>query len=138
MILSPERGEALHLVDHTRRVSNAMERDLGTRLEWMAIDHHDTDNPHAHVAIRGRDEAGRPLLLDRAYVEHGVRLRSRELATQALGYRTEADRARERGVEVQRFGELDAVLEQRMGPGRLVSFDDPVPASGRATASGSS
>lgn len=136
MILSPERGEALDLVDHTRRVLNAMERDLGTRLEWVAIDHHNTDNPHVHVAIRGRDEAGRPLLLDREYVKHGVRLRSRELATQALGYRTEADRvrARERGIEVQRFGELDAVLEQRMGPGQLVSFDDPVPASGRATA----
>jgi type IV secretory pathway VirD2 relaxase len=136
MILSPERGEALDLVDHTRRVLNAMERDLGTRLEWVAIDHHNTDNPHVHMAIRGRDESGRPLLLDREYVKHGVRLRSRELATQALGYRTEADRvrARERGLEAQRFGELDAVLEQRMGPGRLVSFDDPVPASGRAAA----
>ena len=138
MILSPERGEALDLVDHTRRVLNAMERGLGTRLEWVAIDHHNTDNPHVHMAIRGRDESGRPLLLDREYVKHGVRLRSREPATQALGYRTEADRvrvrARERGLEAQRFGELDAVLEQRMGPGRLVSFDDPVPASGRAAA----
>ena len=56
------------------------------------------------------------------------------LATQALGYRTEADRvrSRERAIEVRRFGELDAVLEQRMGPGRLVSFEDPVPASERA------
>ena len=136
LILSPERGEALDLVDHTRRVMNAMERDLGTRLEWVAIDHHNTDNPHVHVALRGRDETGRPLLLDREYVKHGVRARSRELATQALGYRTEADRvqARERGIEVQRFGELDAVLEQRMGPGRLVSFEDPVPGSERAAA----
>ncbi len=134
MILSPERGEALDLVDHTRRVLDAMERDLGTRLEWVAIDHHNTAHPHVHVAIRGRDEAGRPLLLDREYVKHGVRARSRELATQALGYRTEADRvrSRERAIEVQRFGELDAVLEQRMGPGRLVSFEDPVPASKRA------
>jgi type IV secretory pathway VirD2 relaxase len=134
MILSPERGEAIDLVEHTRRVLDAMERDLGTRLEWVAIDHHNTAHPHVHVAIRGRDEAGRPLLLDREYVKHGVRARSRELATQALGYRTEADRvrARERAIEVQRFGELDAVLEQRMGPGRLVSFEDPVPASERA------
>lgn len=134
MILSPERGASLDLVDHTRRVLNAMERDLGTRFAWVAIDHHNTDNPHVHVAIRGRDETGRPLLLDREYVKHGVRARSRELATQALGYRTEADRvrARERGLEVQRFGELDAVLEQRMGPGRLVSFEDPVPATAQA------
>lgn len=134
MILSPERGDALDLVEHTRRVLDAMERDLGTPLEWVAIDHHNTAHPHVHVAIRGRDEAGRSLLLDREYVKHGVRTRSRELATQALGYRTEADRmrAREQALEVRRFGELDSVLEQRMGPGRLVSFDDPVLASERA------
>jgi DNA-binding transcriptional ArsR family regulator len=50
-----------------------------------------------------------------------------------LGYRTEVDglRAREQALEVQRFGELDTILEQRMGPGRLVSFEDPVPASAR-------
>ena len=136
MILSPERGDALDLVEHTRRVIDAMERDLGTRLEWVAVDHRNTAHPHVHVAIRGRDEAGRPLLLDREYVKHGLRARSRELATQALGYRTEADRfqAREQALTVRRFGELDAVLEQRMGPGRLVSFEDPVPASERAAA----
>jgi type IV secretory pathway VirD2 relaxase len=136
MILSPERGDALDLVEHTRRVLEAMERDLGTRLEWVGVDHRNTAHPHVHVAIRGRDEAGRPLLFDRDYVKHGLRARSRELATQALGYRTEADRfqAREQSLEVRRFGELDAVLEQRMGPGRLVSFEDPVPASERAAA----
>jgi type IV secretory pathway VirD2 relaxase len=136
MILSPERGDALDLVEHTRRVIDAMERDLGTRLEWVAVDHRNTAHPHVHVAIRGRDEVGRPLLLDREYVKHGLRARSRELATQALGYRTEADRfqAREQALTVRRFGELDAVLEQRMGPGRLVSFEDPVPASERAAA----
>lgn len=135
MILSPERGDALDLVEHTRRVLDAMERDRGTRLEWVAVDHRNTAHPHVHVAIRGRDEAGRPLLLDREYVKHGLRARSRELATQALGYRTEADRfqAREQSLEVRRFSELDAVLEQRTGPGRLVSFEDPVPASERAT-----
>jgi len=136
MILSPERGDALDLVEHTRRVLDAMERDLGTRLEWVAVDHRNTAHPHVHVAIRGRDEAGRPLLLDREYVKHGLRARSRELATQALGYRTEADRfqAREQSLKVRRFSELDVVLEQRMAPGRLVSFEDPVPASDRTAA----
>jgi type IV secretory pathway VirD2 relaxase len=134
MILSPERGAALDLVEFTRRLLGAMERDLGTRLEWVAIDHQNTAHPHVHVVIRGRDEEGRPLLLDREYVKHGVRSRSREVATQMLGYRTEADRlrARERALEVRRFGEVDAILEQRLGPGRLVSFEDPVPPSQRA------
>jgi hypothetical protein len=134
MILSPERGDALDLVEFTRRVLGAMERDLGTRLEWVAIDHQNTAHPHVHVVIRGRDEAGRPFLLDREYVKHGVRARSREVATQMLGYRTEADRlrSREQALEVRRFGELDAILEQRLGAGRLVSFEDPVPPSNRA------
>ncbi len=34
MVLFPERGEALDLVDHTRRVLGAMERDLGTSVGW--------------------------------------------------------------------------------------------------------
>jgi hypothetical protein len=34
----------------------------------------------------------------------------------------------------RRFAELDAVLEPHMGPGRIVSFEDPVPAKGFARA----
>jgi len=133
MTLSPERGETLDQMDHTRRVLNAGERDLAARLEWVAIDQHNRDTPpHVHVAIRGRDETGRPLLLDREYVKHGVQARSRELATQALGCRTEADRVWARAREVQRFGELDAVPEQCVGSGRLVPLEDAVPASARA------
>ena len=29
-------------------------RDLGTRLDWVAVDHWNTDNPHVHVLVRGR------------------------------------------------------------------------------------
>jgi len=49
------------MVDHTRHVLNAMDRDLGTWLEWVAINHHNTADPHVHVAIRGCDEPGSPL-----------------------------------------------------------------------------
>jgi type IV secretory pathway VirD2 relaxase len=34
------------------------ERDLGTELDWVAIDHWSTDNPHVHVLIRGRADGG--------------------------------------------------------------------------------
>jgi type IV secretory pathway VirD2 relaxase len=36
-----------------------MERDLGTPLQWVAIDHYNTDNPHVHLLVRGRDTTGR-------------------------------------------------------------------------------
>ena len=29
-----------------------VDRDLGRRLDWAAVNHHDTDNPHAHIVMR--------------------------------------------------------------------------------------
>jgi type IV secretory pathway VirD2 relaxase len=66
-----------------------MEQDLGTTLEWVAIDHRDTDNPRVDLLIRGRDDRGRPLAIDPTYLQRGIRERSAELATRVLGLRTE-------------------------------------------------
>jgi len=63
------------LREHARELVAQMERDLNTRLEWAAIDHHNTDNPHLHVLVRGRDEQGRPLSIDRGYIQSGIRTR---------------------------------------------------------------
>jgi type IV secretory pathway VirD2 relaxase len=68
-----------------------MEVDLGTRLAWAAIDHHDTVHPHVHVVIRGVDDEGQTLLLSRDYVHSGLRARSQELLTRELGHRHERD-----------------------------------------------
>jgi type IV secretory pathway VirD2 relaxase len=38
-----------------------MKHDLGTRLEWVAIDHYNTDNPRAHLLVRGLDARGQAL-----------------------------------------------------------------------------
>jgi type IV secretory pathway VirD2 relaxase len=106
-----------------------MERDLGTRLEWVAIDHYNTTHPHVHLVIRGVDEDGRTLAIPAEYVRHGIRERSQQLATQRLGYRTVQDRtrARERGIRAPHFGELDATLEKRADAERVISFEDAVP-----------
>jgi type IV secretory pathway VirD2 relaxase len=50
---SPELGD---LRDVTRRLMAQMERDLGTHLDWVAVDHHNTGH-YAEVRImpRGRD-----------------------------------------------------------------------------------
>jgi len=128
VILSPEQGQRLHLREHTRELVSAMERDLGTRLEWVAIDHYNTPHPHVHIAIRGVDEDGRTLAIPAEYVRHGIRERSQQLATQRLGYRTAQDRARarERGIRAPHFGELDAILEKRADAERVISFEDAV------------
>src|SRR6059036_2600449 len=81
-IVSPEHAERLDLKAHARALVSHMERDLGTHLEWVAIDHYNTDNPHVHLLVRGRDGAGRELRIPREYLSSGLRHRSQELATQ--------------------------------------------------------
>jgi hypothetical protein len=53
-IISPE--DAANLDDlraTTRDLMARAEKDLGTRLDWVAVDHWNTDHPHVHVLIRG-------------------------------------------------------------------------------------
>ncbi len=58
-IISPEDAERIDLRQHVRDLVAGMERDLGTRLEWVAIDHHNTDDAHVHLLIRGVRDDGR-------------------------------------------------------------------------------
>src|SRR5271169_5220331 len=92
LIVSPEDGARLtDLRDFTRELMATMERDLVTDLKWIAVDHWDTDNPHTHVVLRGKDEWGKDLIIARQYVTDGMRLRACELSTKWLGPRTEME-----------------------------------------------
>ena len=82
LIVSPEDGCELDLTDYVRRLMAQVERDLGRKLEWAAVNHHDTDHPHAHIVIRGLDRDGREVRLDRAYISNGLRSRAQEIATE--------------------------------------------------------
>ena len=68
LIISPEDAERIDLRQHARDFVAGMERDLGTRLEWIAIDHHNTDDAHIHLLIRGVRDDGQVLTLDRDYI----------------------------------------------------------------------
>ena len=58
-IISPEDTADLeNLRTFTRELMKDVERDLGTRLDWLAVDHWNTDNLHIHVLIRGRGDDG--------------------------------------------------------------------------------
>src|SRR3546814_2546097 len=54
-----------------------MEEDLGTKLDWVAVDHFNTGHPHSHVMLRGRDDRGDNLVIAREYISHGIRERAR-------------------------------------------------------------
>jgi type IV secretory pathway VirD2 relaxase len=36
-----------------------MEADLGTKLDWMAVDHYNTGHPHSQILVRGVTEDGK-------------------------------------------------------------------------------
>ena len=112
-IVSPEdAGDMEDLKRFTRELMTQMEKDLGTKLEWVAVDHWNTDNPHAHVIVRGRADDGRDLVIDRDYIKSGMRDRGQDLITQELGPRTDLDisRALNRQVEAERWTQLDRQL----------------------------
>src|SRR3546814_3339105 len=56
-IVSAEDGsEYPDLKPYIRRLMTQMEADLGTRLDWVAVDHFNTAHPHTHIMLRGRSE----------------------------------------------------------------------------------
>lgn len=125
MIVSPEDAAELDdLRTYTRHLMERMESDLGTRLEWTAVDHWNTDNPHTHVVLRGVDETGKDLIISRDYISHGLRERASDLATQWLGPRTELEiqQTQLREVEQERWTGLDRTLQREAVDG-VVGLD---------------
>jgi type IV secretory pathway VirD2 relaxase len=112
-IVSPEdAAEMADLRAFTRELMADAERDLGTKLDWVAVDHWNTDNPHIHVLVRGRAEDGQDLVISRDYISRGFRARAEERVTLELGPRSEREiqSALEKEVEAERWTSLDRVL----------------------------
>ena len=112
-IISPEDAAELEsLRGFTRELMADVERDLGTKLDWVAVDHWNTDNPHVHVLIRGRADDGQDLVISRDYISRGFRDRAAERVTLELGPRSEQEirSALEKEVEAERWTSLDRAL----------------------------
>ncbi|MDH0421292.1 relaxase/mobilization nuclease and DUF3363 domain-containing protein [Delftia tsuruhatensis] len=125
-IVSPEDGAELDdLRTYTRHLVNRMEADLGTRLDWVAVDHWNTDNPHTHLILRGRDDTGKDLIIAGDYIAHGFRHRAAELTTEWLGPRTELEiqQTLQREVEQERWTSLDRTLQREAGEDGRVQIE---------------
>jgi type IV secretory pathway VirD2 relaxase len=112
-IVSPEDGAQLgDLKTFTRELMLDVERDLGAKLDWVAVDHWNTDNPHVHVLIRGRADDGQDLVISREYISRGFRDRAAERVTIELGPRSEHEirTALEREVDSEHWTSLDRAL----------------------------
>ncbi|MGE3251983.1 MAG: hypothetical protein AB7L26_17290, partial [Hyphomonadaceae bacterium] len=123
IILAPENGAQIgDLNAYTRDVMARAELALATRLEWVAVNHWDTDNPHTHIILRGKTRDGRDLVIPRDFVSHGFRNAARDAATERLGHRTRDDerRALDRETRAHRPTRLDGMIAKQVGPdGRL-------------------
>jgi type IV secretory pathway VirD2 relaxase len=112
-IVSPEDApEMADLKGFTRELVGQMEKDLGTKLDWVAVDHWNTQHPHVHVIVRGVGDDGQDLVISRDYIKEGMRARAQDLVTQELGLRSDLDirRALERQVDAERWTQLDRQL----------------------------
>jgi hypothetical protein len=109
LIISPEFGDQVELRRLTADLMKRMEKDLGTNLEWVAVEHHNTEHPHAHVVVRGVRSDGAALRMSREYIQQGIRSVAENLCTRQLGYRTELDaaEAERREIPESRFTSLD-------------------------------
>ncbi len=117
IILSAENGSRLRdLRSYTRELMRRAELALGTRLEWIAVDHWDTDNPHTHIILRGRHEDGRDLVIPRDYVSHGLRSAAQDIATERLGPRGRGDArlALERQTRTHGPTRLDRIIANQL------------------------
>ena len=112
-IVSPDDAlEMSDLKSFTRDLVGQMEKDLGTRLDWVAVDHWNTEHPHVHLIVRGVRDDGQDLVISRDYIKEGMRDRARDLITMELGPRTDHDirRALERQIDAERWTQLDRQL----------------------------
>jgi type IV secretory pathway VirD2 relaxase len=121
-IVSPEEaGDLGDLRRYTRHLMQRMEADLGTSLGWVAVDHWNTENPHTHIVLRGKDDTGKDLIISRDYIAHGMRERAAGLATEWLGPRTEQEirQSLQREIEQERWTSLDRALQREAQAGTI-------------------
>jgi type IV secretory pathway VirD2 relaxase len=112
-IVSPDDAHELgDLKSFARDLMVDMERDLGTKLDWVGVDHWNTEHPHTHILVRGVADDGENLVISRDYIRHGMRDRASDILTQTLGPRTDHDirRTIEQQVDTDRWTQLDRQL----------------------------
>ena len=129
-IISPEDAADMEdLRSFTRDLAGRMEADLGTRLDWVAVDHWNTDNPHVHLIVRGVDDRGGDLVIARDYISSGLRSRAEDLVALELGPKPEHEirHALEREVTTERWTRLDRELRSHADDLGLIDLRPTAP-----------
>lgn len=116
IIVAAEMGYKMDQTQHARETMKLVEKDLltdeerkqGLKIEWIAVQHWDTNQPHYHIEMRAR-VGDRELRISDGYASHGFQARAREAATNMLGYRTS------RGVDIAEKHSVIEAKRQELG-----------------------
>ena len=128
IIVSPDDGDRLEdLKPFVRDLMQDVERDLETKLDWVAVDHYNTGHPHSHIVIRGKAEDGKDLIMAKDYITHGIRARAGEWLTLELGPEDEFEKCIKlaREVQTERFTRLDRSIVRQVDQGILTISSMP-------------
>jgi type IV secretory pathway VirD2 relaxase len=123
IVAAEDGAEYQGLKPMIRRLMAQAEKDLGTKLDWVAVDHFNTGHPHSHVLVRGKDDRGQDLIIAREYITKGLRQRAVDLVNLDLGPRTDLEimRANLREIGQERFTGIDRRLLRAIDADGLVS-----------------
>jgi type IV secretory pathway VirD2 relaxase len=123
IVAAEDGAEYQDLKPMIRRLMTQAEKDLGTKLDWVAVDHFNTGHPHSHVLVRGKDDRGQDLIIAREYITKGLRQRAVDLVNLDLGPRTDLEitRSNLREIGQERFTGIDRRLLRAVDADGLVS-----------------
>ncbi len=134
LIVSPEDAHQIEdMKTFIREFMAQMEENLGTGLDYVAVDHFNTDNSHTHIIVRGVTDKGQDLVIARDYIKHGMRHRASEILTRDLGPRQDHKIATAMRKEVtqDRLTSLDRELANEADNGVVTARGVPMSDYGR-------
>lgn len=126
LMVNPEDGcELGDLRAYGRKYVQAVERNVGSTIEWIGTAHHDTGRPHLHLVLLERSAEGRNLGLTGDHLNSGLRQTAETVATELLGPRIA--RTASRTIQANRLTDLDLLLISASPNGRVESLAIPAP-----------
>ncbi len=100
-----------------------MEQETGYRFYWIAAEHTDTLQKHAHLLINGVDRNGKVIILSPHFIKKEIRDMARNICTTLIGERTPKDikLAKEHAFTASRLTHLD---DQILARGNAITGDE--------------
>jgi len=98
---------------------------LNFDLDWIASVHRNTNHPHLHIAINGKDKNGKTVYFPKNFVQFTARHYTEDFLTYMLGYRTSEEIKNEKAKlpEAERFTKIDEEIESIA---KKIEFDSPI------------